>query len=205
MSYHDNLTAISEQAATDVTTVYEQFLDGTIEAAAAVATIAAIVATANAKAAAVADLALAADLTLALGEPITALGIGRPADDLQRLAKAARTLLLDLPEQITVRSSTALTLAVDEPVVPVERVARLGRVEPLTAAGQAYDDAVARNPRVTGYRRGLSATACELCTWLAKRHLDPAGYVYPADKPMHRHKGCTCYPVPVTTERSTTA
>jgi hypothetical protein len=46
---------------------------------------------------------------------------------------------------------------------------------------------------VRGYTRGLSAKACELCVWLYK-----GGYVYPADRPMHRHPGCTCVPIPAT-------
>ena len=54
-----------------------------------------------------------------------------------------------------------------------------------------------RRHGVRGYRRGLDDHPCQLCTWLAKTHLDPAGYVYPTGKPMHRHPGCCCVPLPV--------
>lgn len=105
----------------------------------------------------------------------------------------ARPAVTDLPHGVD---------DLDEDAVPdpTPRVSRFARTEPLTAAGDAYDEAVRRSPHVRGYRRGLSPTACELCTWLAKRHLDPAGYIYRADRPMHRHKGCTCYPIPVLSE-----
>ena len=255
MSYHDAVTAIATQSETDVLAVWDAVVTGRVDRATAAVLIAAAVAAANTKAAAVADAALAADLTLRMHRPVLPVGVTRPATDVDRLTKGARTLL-DLPRPATIparapaapqtpqpgpqaprsqpdRPTTAVRttdnprpgrefarVTVPEPARPAvtdlppgvddfdedavpdptPRVSRFARTEPLAAAGDAYDEAVRRSPHVRGYRRGLSPTACELCAWLAKRHLDPAGYIYRADRPMHRHKGCTCYPIPVLSE-----
>jgi hypothetical protein len=95
----------------------------------------------------------------------------------QRIEKAVRTLISELPERY-------------EPQ-PLERVERLARDEPIQAAQFGYQDEIRSQGRVNGYRRGINPDACELCFWLWKE-----GYVYPVDQPMHRHTGCRCWPVP---------
>lgn len=179
MTYRENLTELGAVTERKVLDLFDRHTAGELTAPQFVSTTATVIAKANGRAVAMADMSLAATLSLRLGVPVAALGLASPAGELARLQKAADTLLA----------------AEDDPRA---RVARLGRVEPLDAAGTAYSTAIARSRRVTGYRRGLHAGACELCQWLAKTHLDPEGYVYPSRQPMNRHKGCTCTQVPVT-------
>lgn len=107
-----------------------------------------------------------------------------------RLDKAVRTLARETPRE---------TESVD-----TDRVERLARDEPIEAAQRGYQDGLREQPeavdgegkapkRINGYRRGINPDACELCFWLWKE-----GYVYHIDQPMHRHKGCRCWPIPTT-------
>lgn len=181
MSYTDQLTALGAATESKVLRLFDRYVDGNLTPRQFVATTATVIAKANGRAVAMADLSLASTLSAKLGVPITALGLIPPAGDIDRLLKAATTLVE----------------VIDETPDPRARVARLGRVEPLDAAGTAYSEAIKRSGHVSGYRRGVSPGACELCNWLAKTNLDPAGYIYPANKPMNRHKGCTCTQIPV--------
>lgn len=105
------------------------------------------------------------------------------ASETARLADAAATLV-------------ALLDAADDLKTQLDRI---GRNEPTEAAQQQLVHTYNVH-EVPGYRRRLNAGACELCVWLQKKHLDPEGigYIYPTDKPMHRHTGCRCTPVPAT-------
>ncbi|HWL96045.1 MAG TPA: hypothetical protein VNP20_01815 [Nocardioidaceae bacterium] len=100
-------------------------------------------------------------------------------------------------EQLTKAAKTVATFLDDAETDPLPRVQRLAVAEPLDALQQASLTAYSRHG-ITGYVRGISADACELCVWLKKEHLRPGGYIYPTDKPMHKHPGCTCVPIPIT-------
>lgn len=178
MTYVDKLRALGASTEASVAALFDRYVAKAVTGPEFVATAAATIAKANARAVVMADLSLAATLMLELGKPVAALGLAPRRDDVDRLTKAATTLLAAEAD-------------------PRARIARLARVEPLDAAGNAYSDAIARREEVSGYRRGVSADGCELCQWLAKTHLDPAGYVYPAKQKMNRHKGCTCTQIPV--------
>lgn len=178
MNYRTHLKELGARTEARVLALFDSYTAATITGPDFVAAAAATIAKANARAVAMADLSLAATLMLEMGEPVAALGLSPKPGDVDRLTKAAQTLLAAETD-------------------PRDRIARLGRVEPLDAAGEAYSDAISQRENVTGYRRGVSADGCELCQWLAKTHLDPAGYVYPAKQPMNRHKGCTCTQIPV--------
>lgn len=161
-----------------VLAVFAQYRDGALTLDAAVPVIAAIVAKANARAVSLADMSLAATLMVQLRTPVAVTGaspIG--TNDLDRLTKGARTLLsiADVTE---------------------DRIARYARSEPLEAASRTYSAAIEANPDVTGWTRGVSGDACQLCTWWSRD-----GQVWPADHAMPTHKGCTCYQVPVTKEK----
>ncbi len=177
MSYRDTLTRlveITERAALDI---HARWTAGEVNDDEFDAYLAALVVRANGRAAAVADLALAAAITIALRRPIAPLGLTPPPSDPDRLRRAAGTL----------------RAALDETPDPPARVARLGRSEPLTTAANTYSDGMKTSPHVTGWTRGLSAKACQLCTWWAS-----AGQVWPDTHPMPTHKGCTCIPIPTT-------
>ena len=88
-------------------------------------------------------------------------------------------------------AATATTL-LDAAEDPLPRLRRLTVSEHLDSLQQGVIGAY-NSHGVRGYTRGLSAKACELCVWLYK-----GGYVYPSDRPMHRHPGCTCVPIPAT-------
>ncbi len=168
MSFRDHLTALSAATEAKVLAIFAAFSEGSLSYDEATAGIAAVVVKGNARAVALADLALAANLMTALRKPVATLGLALPAGEAARLHKAARTLL-------RIREVTP------------ERVARLGRVEPLEAGQRAFSDGLARSGSVEGWVRNKSASACQLCTWWSRD-----GRVWPADHPMPRHKGCSC-------------
>ncbi|QIX27506.1 hypothetical protein ncot_13475 [Nocardioides sp. JQ2195] len=174
MAYRDSLKALAAETEAQVLAAYAAFLAGRMNAEAFVAILAAYIAAGNVKAYSLADLSLAMSLSVELGTPVAALGVSPPADDADRLAKAAHTLL-----------------AVDE--LATARVGRLARSEPLEAAARAYSAAMNKSPHVAGWVRNVSGGACQLCTWWWRE-----GQVWPADHEMPTHKGCTCTPQPVT-------
>ena len=177
MTYRDTITRLAgstEDAALDL---HRRWEAGDLTDNEFAALLAALVARANGRATAVADLALAASITVSLRRPVAPLGLLPPTSDTARLERAARTLrgrLEDTPD-------------------PAARVARLGRAEPLTAAARAYSAGMATSPHVTGWSRGLSGKACQLCQWWSG-----GGRVFPAERPMPTHTGCTCTPIPTT-------
>lgn len=175
MTYRDELHGLAQQSEDDVVGVFDQFTAGEITRDVAIALIAAIIARANARAVTLADLSLAATLMVTTGAPVAAAGVLPDPTDQTRLAKAATTLL-------------------DVVDVTPARVARLGRVEPLNAAGKAFSEAIEKQPIVTGWKRGVSGSGCQLCTWWSR-----GGQVWPDSHIMPRHKGCTCTQIPVTT------
>lgn len=179
MSYRDALVAVADQTEAGAEALYAAWKGGDLTDDQFEVLLAALIARANGRAAAIADLALAATITVALRRPVAPLGILPAASDAERLPKATRTLraaLADTPD-------------------PPARVARLGRSEPLTTAARAYSDGMRTSPHVTGWTRGLSGNACELCQWWAAD-----GRVWPDDHEMPTHKGCACTPIPTTTE-----
>jgi hypothetical protein len=175
VSYRDTLLRLSGRSEEQATALFAAWQAGKVDDDTFVALLAAIVAAANNQATALADLSLATAVTVALRRPVVPLGIAPPAEDPERLRKAATTLL-------TVKNLTP------------ERVARLARAEPLETAARAYSAGMARSPHVRGWRRGLSGSACQLCEWWSR-----GGQLWPADHPMPTHKGCSCSPVPITT------
>jgi len=181
MTYRDVLTGLGAATEARVLAAYAAFTDGDLTEEEFVAAVAAIIAKANARAVAVADLSLAATLMLQLGKPVATLGLTPPKDDPERLQKAATTLV------------GLLATTPD----PLARVARLGRSEPLGSAATAYSAGIRQSRLVTGWTRGVSGNACELCQSLAD-----GGAVFPDSVEMYHHKGCTCTPIPVTKERA---
>lgn len=94
---------------------------------------------------------------------------------------------------------TAAQTAITDPDTAGMRLARLAVSETAAAFQRATGELLAADSRITGYRRGLNAGACELCLWLYKD-----GYVYPTGQPMHRHTGCQCVQEPTTEKVSGT-
>jgi hypothetical protein len=148
------------------------------------------------------SLLLAALLTEAAG-----LGAGTGAGLAARMLHLAhgRELLGSPPGLLDVdaaharllKAADTLTAGIDTADDPRPRIDRLAKGEPLSAM-QHGALTVYRQHDVIGYRRGVHPDACELCHWLKKTQLDPAGYVYPAGQSMYQHPGCTCWPIPVT-------
>lgn len=125
------------------------------------------------------------------------VGLELPAGEAERLTKAITTVSESLNTPTTETADPAGEVAM--------KLERIATNEPVNAFQQATIQAFDQHEVVTGYRRGVRPEACELCHWLAKTHLDPLGYIYPTNQPMHRHTGCTCTPIPVTTTRKATA
>ena len=119
-------------------------------------------------------MSFAATLMMQPAGPSQASGLPRK-DDPQRLLKVCKIALAF------------------ESLTP-ERVARLGRSEPLEAAARAYSEGIERSPFVEGWTRQVSADGCEICS--SSRRSSPASLN--ADVPPH---GCTCIPVPMIKEK----
>lgn len=176
MTWRDTVGRLADRSEVTVLELFTAYRNGTVTRAEFVSVLARTIGTYNARAVALADLGLAASLTAQLRQPVAAIGLPAP-DDLGRLTDAARTLLA----------------ALDDTLDPTARLTRFARSEPLSRAQRAYGDAMSQSPHVTGWRRGLSPAACQLCRWWARD-----GAVFRADHPMPHHKGCTCTPIPVT-------
>ncbi len=181
MTYADTIRRVAGRAERDAVALHAAWTTGVLTDDQFVAAITATVVAANGRAAAVADLSLAAAITVATGRAAAPLGITVAATEPARLRQAAQTLVTDLPTTPD----------------PVARVARLARSEPLTEAARAYSTGMAASPSVTGWTRGLSANACQLCRWWWRD-----GRVWPSDYRMPTHKGCTCSPIPTVTDRA---
>lgn len=174
MSYQDELEVTVTATAAQVSAAVAAYDAGAITADALAAIVAAFVTAGNEAASALADLSLAAALTIRLRTPVAPLGITRPTDDPDRLTKAVSTLL----------TTENVSLA---------RWERLARAEGQEAAARAYSEGIRRSHHVTGWRRGISGSACQLCRWWSRD-----GRVWSDDHQMPTHKGCTCHPEPVT-------
>lgn len=92
-----------------------------------------------------------------------------------KAAQAVATVLAGQPEQVRTR------------------LERLTRSTVVRAAQDTRGQAVARDPNVHGWRRGIDSDTCQLCRWWWRE-----GRVWPKDHHMPRHPGCTCVQVPVT-------
>ncbi|NNH69175.1 hypothetical protein HLB23_04705 [Nocardia uniformis] len=176
MSYRDELKALGKAAGEAAVNIYSRFTAGQLSRDETVEALARLIASANSRAATLADTALAVDLMKQLGTAVPTQGITRPEGDIARLRKA---------------SSTVLEKANASPV-PEAIIARLARSEALTAAAEAFSEAMRKNRKVKGWVRGVSPNGCQLCEWWWRE-----GRVWPANHPMPTHKGCTCAPKPV--------
>lgn len=181
MSYADTIRTVAGDSEDRALVLFAAWSAGDLTDAEFEALLTALVAGANGRAAAVADLSLAAAVTVALRRPVAPLGLLPAPGDPARLARASRTLV------------RALETTPDPPA----RVARLVRAEPLSTAARTYSDGMARSEHVTGWTRGLSGKACQLCRWWARD-----GRVWPAGYAMPTHKGCSCSPIPTVTDRA---
>ena len=183
MTYQDQSTELAGTVTDQVLAALAAYVAGQIAADALVAVVAAYLAAGTTGGAALGDLALAAAVTLSTGTPAAPLGITRPADDPERLARATTTILADLTPDDELSLSRAQM-----------RYQRLVEAAIRQAVADAYTEAVATSEAVTGWTRGLEPDACQLCRWWWRE-----GHVWPADYPIQRHTGCDCSQLIVTT------
>lgn len=181
--FEELVTNLGQAAADGLAQAYSAWQSGTMDTAQFEDLIVRLVATINGYARAGADVigtTYVGDLTGRQIAPAGAAAVDVDAE-FDRLAKAAATL----------------SAAVDTDADVAMQLARMARNEPAQAAQEQMVHTY-RGHGVKGYRRHTDASPCELCKWLVKAHLDPEGigYIYPTNKPMHRHTGCKCTPVP---------
>lgn len=139
------------------------------------AALGAVVAAYNGRATSLAATAFAAQVSIATATP-TPVALAAVADDTDRLAKAATTVL------DVARASE----------VPEAIVGRLARSEPLNTAARTYSATIATSPLVQGWTRQMDADPCQLCRWWWRN-----GRVWPKEHPFQTHTGCACVPRPV--------
>lgn len=172
MTYEENVTALAERTVSAVGSLFDDYTAAQLTYAEFSVTTSTLISTAMAQGVTLAELTLGGYLEQALGYVPAFAGVA-PQDAASRLATALATITAsDLDTRM--------------------QLERLARSEVLDSAATGFDEAIKRNPHVDRYTRGLESNACELCVWLYKD-----GYPYPVTKPMHRHPGCTCHPVPV--------
>ena len=176
MKYQDQLIALADSNDRQVQAIYALYLSGDLSAAEAAALMAAAIAQANSRAYALADVALAATIMVDTATPVPVVGVLPRADDLDRLLKAA---------------TTVLDVAHDSEV-PEAIISRLARSEPLESAASAYSEAMQQQPLVEGWVRNMDSDPCQLCRWWWRE-----GRIWPKEHPFQRHKGCSCTPRPV--------
>ncbi|MCH9729534.1 MAG: hypothetical protein K0U84_07640 [Actinomycetia bacterium] len=95
--YQEQTEALAATTATAVLALYATLQTGGLAPAVVVPAMAAVIAVANATATTLADLAVSAQIESATAQPQPPIGIA-PRDDTERLTKAVRTILDDLPE-----------------------------------------------------------------------------------------------------------
>lgn len=184
LSYRDRALRLSGQAEDAVLSLWRRREAGQLDDEQFRALAAAVIAAHNARAVTLADLALAAVLSAELGRLVVPLGL-LPTDDRPRLREALGTLLgragaLELPGAAAAERSAAATAM----------VGRIARSEPLDAAQVTFQRGMQRR-RVPGWTRGTGPKPCQLCSSLAN------GAVLSPSTPMARHKGCSCFQIPV--------
>lgn len=176
MAYREMVQQLGERTAAKVLAAYTEWAAGRLTDAAFSAALVAVIASARLRAAALADLGLSATLSARLGRYVPPQD-SRLDPDTDRLTKAADTLVTELPDTADQEA----------------RVRRLGLAETVAAAIVAYSAGIRRrstaasSPRIVGWTRGISASACQLCTWWAKD-----GATFPPEIEMAHHPGCTC-------------
>lgn len=181
--FEDLVTNLGEVAASGVAAAYSAWQSGKMTTAEFEDLVVRAVATVNGYARAGADVVgttYVGDLTGRQLVPAGAAAVNVD-NEFDRLSKAAATLVA----------------AVDTDADVAMMLDRMARNEPAEAAQRQMLHTY-RGHGVKGYRRHTDSDPCELCVWLVKAHLDPEGigFVYPANKPMHRHTGCKCTPIP---------
>ncbi|MGX9296123.1 hypothetical protein [Tsukamurella paurometabola] len=178
------LQSLGDESARALANAHRLWQSGVIDTAAFEELVVQTVAAINATVRGGADVTAAAYVLEVLGEQVVPLGTApiTAAAERKRLAKAAATL-------------AGLLEAADF----ADRLDRFARDEPARAAQEQMTHSY-RSHGIDGYVRGVNAGACELCIWLRKEHLRPGGYVYPNSRPMHRHVGCRCTPIPTRKE-----
>lgn len=177
MSYTDSLVKLATTTEAKATKILQLWQAGKISKTEAVGTMGALISKANVKATALADASLAATLSLETGSAVPAIGVTQRSGG-TTLRRAIREIL-DTPE------------AEADMLMRVQRIARL---EPIGQGARAYSKAMAAQPAVEGWVRGLDSNPCQLCRWWYRD-----GRVWPKNHPMPHHKGCTCTQIPTMT------
>lgn len=180
--YQVQTEALAANTQTKVLAIWAALQAGRLTQDAAEELIAAVINRANATATTLADVFLSLQIEQASGRPTPATGLA-PADDQDRLVKAANTIL-SAPEP-----------AEGEPDQPSMRLERLARSEPLETAQNATTTAMQSQPLVEGWTRQMDADPCQLCRWWWRD-----GRIWPKEHPFQTHKGCNCQPKVVLAE-----
>ncbi|CCK58952.1 hypothetical protein [Mycobacterium canetti] len=192
--YQRQTEALAGRAAARVAEVYAALRAGHITIDEAEELIAALVNTANAASFTLADAYVSLQIEKATTLPAPATGIA-PADDFERLLRAAHTILDGLIGMIKPPAGggqpVGRELAPDSDPVQTAgmRLQRLARAEPLEAGQNAAVAAMTEQPLVEGWVRQMDDDPCQLCQWWWRE-----GRIWPKAHPFQHHKGCNCAP-----------
>lgn len=173
MTYQQTRDALADGTTAYALAVARELLGGRITQEDAVVLLVARFAVARAQARVLAEQAVRLTLSADAGRVLDVLGTANLDDESTMLARAAATV-------------TGKALA-DASTMPVERLAGATVLE---AAGRSFSAALegysAEVDVEVGWRRRLSAGACELCHWLDTPE------IMPPNVGMHHHTGDRC-------------
>ncbi|MBA2785699.1 hypothetical protein H1J40_19255 [Mycobacterium canettii] len=192
--YQARTGALAGRTAARVAEVYAALRAGHITTEEAEELIAVLVNAANAAAFTLADTYVALQIEKATTLPAPSTGIA-PADDYDRLLRAAHTILDGLIGMLKPPAAggqpRGRELAPDSDPVEVAgmRLERLARSEPLETGQNAAVAAMIEQPLVEGWTRQMDDDPCQLCQWWWRN-----GRIWPKAHPFQHHKGCNCAP-----------
>ena len=173
MTYQQTRDALADDTTAYALAVARELLGGRITQEDAVVLLVARFAVARARARVLAEQAVRLTLSADTGRVLDALGTANLDDESTMLARAAVTV-------------TGKALA-DASTMPVERLAGATVLEAAERSFSTALDGYASEVDVeVGWRRRLSAGACELCQWLDTPEIMSPKVV------MHHHTGCRC-------------
>lgn len=178
MNFTEMLDRLGRDAEASARSIAQRFVDGDLQAEEAVDALAMAVRSSNTRG-------------MTLGEAACRELLGTLGDPEARTTDSEAAAHFEDPARITQAAETVMAKKSS-----VYRAGRLAKAEAVEAGQKMFGETLRSSPYVEGWRRGLDADPCELCTWWWRENRTwPKGWTMPT------HKGCTCRQVPVTIAR----
>lgn len=179
LQFEDTLDRLGNQGARAVIDTYALLVAGVIDESTFIATAADL-------------LALNMSQGMAYGRTAYVEMAAVYLDEVPDYTGLAARIAKDEPRRDMLTKSLATVLEDKDGPDTTMRLERLGNSTAVDAVHTAYESELRQDKRVTGWQRGLNATACKLCRGWAGR-----GRVFPKEWRFNTHPGCLCQQIPV--------